>query len=317
MSPRRRVALRGRGGVAELVIKKQHKPWVYGVAWSPDGWRIVSACAEERAQVWDVASGTTRVTYPQRGLQQVAWFPDGARIASAGDDAVQIWDAATGAHQLTYSGHSGYIRALALSPDGQRVASGGQDNTVRVWEAATGTHLFTYTGHRDWVFCLAWSPDGRYLASAGDDTVVRIWDATTGASICDYYGHAQIPVSIGRNNARIDTIAWSPDGTRIVSGSLGLVGVWEALTGTTLLTYRTLGDTPAHRGPVAWSPDGERIASAEGWPGVIQIWDPATGETIGTCEGHTSHIFALAWSPDGRFLASGGRDRTTQVWKPA
>jgi len=303
--------------VAQLMIKKRHQPWVYGVAWSPDGQRIVSACAQERAQVWEVSDGKTRVTYLQQGLQQVAWLPDGARIATAGDNTVQIWDATTGAHVLTYSGHTDHIRALALSPDGRHVATGGHDNTAQVWEAATGRLLFTYTGHGDWILSLAWSPDGRYIASAGDEGVVRIWEAATGASVCAYYGHAQLPGGLGppnRSDSRIGTLAWSPDGTRIVSGSLLLVQVWEAMTGTTLLTYR---DQPGHRGPVAWSPDGERIASAEGWPGVIQIWDPSTGETTDSCVGHASYIFALAWSPDGRFIASGGRDRTTQVWKPS
>src|SRR5262249_19600254 len=146
----------------------RHQPWVYGVAWSPDGQRIVSACAQERAQVWTVVDGKTRATYHQPGVQQVAWFPDGARIATAGDTTVQIWDATTGAQVLTFRGHSDPIRALALSPDGQRVASGGHDTTAPVWEAATGRLLFTYTGHRDWILSLAWSPDGRYVASAGD-----------------------------------------------------------------------------------------------------------------------------------------------------
>src|SRR5262249_15548491 len=214
-------------------------------------------------------------TYHQPGAQQVAWFPDGARIATAGDTTVQIWDATTGAQVLTFRGHSDPIRALALSPDGQRVASGGHDTTAPVWEAATGRLLFTYTGHRDWILSLAWSPDGRYVASAGDEGVVRIWDAATGADVCAYDGHKQLSSGLGPPNprdCRIDTLAWSPDGTRIVSGSLVLVQVWEAMTGLALCTYR---DQPGHRGPVAWSPDGERIASAEGWPGVLQIWDPS------------------------------------------
>lgn len=111
----------------------------------------------------------------------------------------------------------------------------------------------------------------------------------------------------------VGAIAWSPDGQRVVSCSYVWVQVWEAMIGTTLLTYRNQLD---NRGPVAWSPDGTHIASAEGWPGVVQVWNASTGQTTYTYKGHSSVIFALAWSPDGQSIASGGRDRTTQIWQP-
>ena len=72
---------------------------------------------------------------------------------------------------------------MALSPDGVRIASGGQDNTVHVWDTTAGQLLLTYRDHTAWVFAVAWSPDGKYLASAGDDNVVRVWDAATGAAV--------------------------------------------------------------------------------------------------------------------------------------
>ena len=77
--------------MAELIIKKRHARWIEAVAWSPDGQCLVSGCDKERAQVWNVATGKTRVTHVQDGLRQAVWFPDGTRIATTGvDRAVEI-----------------------------------------------------------------------------------------------------------------------------------------------------------------------------------------------------------------------------------
>src|SRR5262249_23889301 len=134
----------------------------------------------------------------------------------------------------------------------------------------------------------------------------------TGATVCTYQGHAQQGQGYGNPN-RIEAVDWSLDGQRILSSSSAWVQVWEPLTGKTLLTSR---NKSGYSGPAAWSPDSMRIASSDGWPGVVRVWDASSGEITTLYDGHTSYIFTLAWSPDWEFIASGGRDRTTQVWEP-
>ena len=93
-----------------------------------------------------------------------------------------MWDAATAEplHQLT--GHTGGVRAVAWSPDGTRLLTGGDDSTVRVWDAATAEPLHQLTGHTGGVWAVAWSPDGTRLLT-GDDSTVRVWDATSGLPV--------------------------------------------------------------------------------------------------------------------------------------
>lgn len=172
-----------------LLTYRGHTGGIVSLDWSPDGQRIASAGGDNTVQIWNATTGNRIVTYHghPNGAWRVAWSPDGTRIASADHvnfkdwisgkkiaTAVQVWDAATGRRIVTYHGHVGLINALMWSPDGQRIASAGEDNTVQIWNATTGKSLFTYRKHKSAVAYLSWSPNGSEIASA-DEGNVLIW----------------------------------------------------------------------------------------------------------------------------------------------
>jgi eukaryotic-like serine/threonine-protein kinase len=130
-----------------------------------------------------------------------------------------------------------------------------------------------------------------------------------GSTLVTYTGHL----------SQVATVAWSPDGKRIASGSWDqTVQVWDATNGVPLFVYR--GHT-TNVNAVAWSHarTRQRIASASGnsfFKGehVVQVWDAATQEHLITYQGHTQPVHTAAWSPGGAHVASGGEDKTVQVW---
>src|SRR6266567_1733516 len=123
---------------------------------------------------------------------------------------------------FVYGGHSDIVYALAWSPNGRYIASGGWDNTVQVWDVNNGTNYRTYTRHSDFVSALAWSPDSRYIASGDRDHIVQVWNAKTGRLLFTYKGHTN----------EVWALAWSPDGRYIASGSWDhTVQVWQATYG--------------------------------------------------------------------------------------
>jgi WD40 repeat protein/serine/threonine protein kinase len=112
------------------------------------------------------------------------------------------------------------------------------------------------------------------------------------------------------------SVAFSPDGKRIVSGSDGWsdnLKVWAAMSGEEVNSLKRLKDGLNPTTSVAYSPDGTRIVSGDRF-GVMTIWDAVSGQDILTLSGHSGPIMSVAFSPDGMRIVSGSMDKTLKVW---
>ncbi len=160
-----------------------HALSVQGVAFSPDGKRIVSGSLDMTLKVWDATSGQNRLTLNGHtgAVTSVAFSPDGKRIVSGSlDMTLKVWDATSGQNRLTLNGHTGAVTSVAFSPDGKRIVSGSVDETLKVWDATSGQERLTLRGHRGTVSSVAFSPDGTRIVSGNLNDSPKVWDATSG-----------------------------------------------------------------------------------------------------------------------------------------
>ncbi|MDQ2716530.1 MAG: WD40 repeat domain-containing protein [Chloroflexota bacterium] len=127
-----------------------------------------------------------------------------------------------------------------------------------------------------------------------------------GKALYAYRGHTD----------HVTSVAWSPNGTYIASGSFDqTVQVWAANPGTHFQPFIYHGHTAGVQA-VAWSPDSQRVASGA-IDKTVQVWDALTGEHGALYRGHSATVTTVAWSPDGRTIASGGDDGTVRLWDVA
>jgi serine/threonine protein kinase len=183
------------------------------------------------------------------------------------------------------SRHEAAVLAVALSPDGERMASSDQAGLILIWNARTGQLLQRLQAHAKHVRSVAFSPSGRRLASASWDGTVKVWDLETSQALLVLKG------PLGKASA----VAFSPDGHYLaaVGGDphTGWVRLWDPTTGAERRTW--FGDA-GNIWCLAFSPDGHRLATGNWSNGEVKLWDPDTGQEILSLSRRLQHVEALA-----------------------
>ncbi len=203
----------------------------------------------------------------------------------------------------TLHGHSGAVRSVAFSPDGQRIVTGSLDGTAKAWDAASGKELVTFKGHRAGIKSVAFAPDGQRIATGSDDETVKVWHSTSGKELLTIKGH----------HSKVNSVVFAPDGQRIASGSADQTAkVWDAASGNELLTLRGHSSWVLS---VAFSPDGRRIATGSE-DKTARVWEANSGVQLLVLTGHLYEVRSVAFSPDAQRIVTGG-DLQAKVWDAA
>nr|WP_322714981.1 WD40 repeat domain-containing protein [Nostoc sp. ChiSLP03a]MDZ8216267.1 WD40 repeat domain-containing protein [Nostoc sp. ChiSLP03a] len=300
---------------------QEHNPWlkitclhtlqqdsgIRVIVISPDGKTFVSA-GTRRINLWDLHTGQLQPIYMEVfNVNSLAISQDGKTLLSRGGDydrdhMIKVWDLHTGECKKNLDEFAYSVFSLVISPDGNTLACGSQNNGINVWDFQTEQIIRTMSGHSRYsVQALAISGDAKTIASGSNDATIKVRDFETGKLIHTFKKHSN----------GVESLAISPDGQTIVSGSKDkTIKVWN-------LQIKQLQFTlEGHSGwvyCVAISPDGNTLVSCSR-DKTIRIWDLQTGECQRILKDHTDWVYCVAISPDGNTLVSSSRDGTIKIW---
>jgi len=271
--------------------------FVRAVAFSSNNTVVASADLHDLL-LFDVPSGERRSVMGAEGpFRDVAFCHDGSHLAAAHAEAVSIWDIEQSLPIAVLA--TGEATSVHFMPDGVRIAVAVPLGAAQIWNFRTQRLIQSLS---EGTSRIAVSPDGSLLAEANDVGVIYIHDLAGGNSR-----------RINAHNAPINTLGFSSDGTRLLSGSSDrTIREWAVATRKLLLTLE------GHHGAVlsaVFSPSGDRIVSAS-FDGTLKVWDASSGALALTLRGHEKAVNTVAFSADGRLIVTGSDDQTVRIWGP-
>lgn len=311
----------------------------HSLAWSPDGLQLAVA-TDTAVELWDAAQRTCRHSlYNDHSdkLMSMTWSPNGKYIAALTCIKLYVWDAATQksiADFNTVRNLSLSRRALCWSPDSSKISfstTGSMaehvfviyDLTTKqsIGESEKYRHIAhslipKNTGHWSVIRQIAWAPNDSYVATCSNDGYIKLWLTHALTRNKNFPLHADLPAQHDPYQRGLASIAWSPDSTKIASGSLhNGITIWDVATQAKLATIPSGQFVNA----TVWSPDGLKILAGSENNDSLEIYDGQSYQQLATACPQTQDynpLRTMVLSPDSMTIATAHKNNI-MIWQPS
>jgi WD40 repeat protein len=294
-----------------------HDEAVSGVGFSVDGTRLASSSWDRTLRFWPInAAAANRPLQVLQGHEDHVisgdFSPNGSLLVSGGNEGVlRIWDPLLDEHVGLIPTGQRVIYDLVFSPDSTLVVTASDDGTAKVWSTLTGQLVQDVSPVNGAIRGCDISPDGRLLALAGvrgtsSQGVVRLWDLSAQKFV------AESPLQ----PSRVNTVRFSPDGTRLAGGLREGPLLLMDVTPTSLTQRRVWQGHRLDVFDLAFSPDGQKLFSGSR-DQTVGVWDGLTGVWKQTLQSQGQFITSLSMKPDGTRLAGGSWFSAVLLWDVA
>jgi WD40 repeat protein len=301
-----------------------HTAVVWGLAFSPDGKWLASGSDDSTVRLWSVASGQIESAcivlgisaFPSKiAFNKVAFSPDQKLLAaSRWDGRIFLWDVTVTPpkQRQTLSKHDDPVIAMAFSPDGKFLATGGKDKgLVCIWDVSDPKVplVTSMTPEKNGVWSLAYSPDGKTLMEGvtfpGKKMPGQIW-------AWDLSKRPYVRRSIIHEvQKRAISMVYSPNGSRLAYADGPVVRILDARTNKQTTVFH---EDTEWVGGVAFMPSGRYLLSG-GWDKTVRLWDATTGHQVLAYADIAEPIEPVAISLDGRLAAIGGHEKLIRLFQ--
>ncbi|MEL7220136.1 MAG: WD40 repeat domain-containing protein [Bacteroidota bacterium] len=236
--------------------------------WSPDGDQLAVAMGNGDIRIYNTNDFERfeKITINDLGVLDISWSLDGRFLAyGSADGETGYLNTSTWRKEGTWEAED-YIRGVAFSPDGKRIAAGGDQNILFVYNVETGDQERAFESHTDWIRAVSWSADGVLVAAASDDNTATVWSITQGNLVKTHRSHEDY----------CRDVAFSPSGQRLATVSDDLnVYVYDPATDNV-----PVKNWKGHENwvmAVDWSAKGRYLATADN-EGTIIVHNNKNGE---------------------------------------
>lgn len=279
---------------------------VTAVAFNPDG-SLLATSGYHEVVLWNPADGAVvrRIGNVAERVHDLEFSADGKTLfVASGTPAqigeVKVFNVENGQLLGDWVSTDDAVFAVALSPDGTKLACGGADRAIRVYEVPTGKELLAIEDHADWVMDVAWSPDGTKLASASRDKTSKVFDLKTGDSLVTFNTHAQPVFGVG----------FSPDGTQVISsGADRQIRVWKVADAAQV---RAIGGFGGDVFRITTTKEGLIYSCSA--DKTARIHKFADGGQVFSLAGHGDWVYSVAFNGPSKRVAAGSYTGEVRLW---